>query len=204
MKTNNDFFGLGKEKLDQLKAVFEELELQLTLGKAEAKDAFEREKKNFSTFMQEQKLRFNKENQASEESWETMKEKFAHLESMLMKDTPDSKDSYDTQKNETLRCIYELENLIRDTYGELNSSLKSQFDQFKARLDAYRIQLALSEFDTKADGDKRREELKASLDEILDKMRSESERAHKLDDFAEEMGTAFDHVKRAFSDLFSK
>lgn len=204
MKNENDFFGMGKEKLDQLKAVFEELELQLTLGKAEAKDAFEREKKNFNTFVQEQKLRFNKENQASEESWEVLRVKFEQLENMLAQDTQETKDAYDLQKNETLRSIYELESFIRDTYGDLSAGLKSQLDQFKARLDAYRIHLALSEFENQSDGDKRRDELKGSIEEILDKMRSESDMANKLDDFAEEMGSAFDHVKKAFSDLFSK
>jgi hypothetical protein len=203
MKDEKDLKDLANEKLAQLKTLFEEMEVQLSLGKSEAKDLYEREKKNFNAFVNEQKARFKKEEQIVEEKWNTLREKFEALEVQLAKDTPDGKEAFDEIKNATLRSIYELEKEIRDSYGDIGTNLKENLDQFKAKLDNYRIQLALSEFGDQAESDKRRAELQATLEEILARMRKEAEDANKLDDFAKEMSSSLEHMKKAFSDLFS-
>ena len=204
MKNSKDFLDMGKEKLEQLKTVFQELEVQMALGKAEAKDMFDREKQNLNSFINEQKAKFRKENEAVDAHWETLRDKFEALEAQLSKATPDTKEAYDALKTETLHAIYDLENAMREAYGELGSSMRLQLDQFKGRLDGYRIQLALSEFGSQEDADKRLEELKSTVTDIRSKMDKEVEDANKLDDFADEMAASLDHIKKAFSDLFSK
>ena len=203
MKAGKDIKEIGQEKLQQLKTVFEELEVQLALGKAEAKEAFEREKKNLNEFIHEQKIRFKKEEKVAEEKWEGLMKKFEQLEAELSKETSAKKKGYDKQKQETLRSIYELENAIKEAYGELGSTIREQLDAFKAKLDAYRIQLALSEFDNVGEADNRRIELKGKISEIREKMQKEEEEANKIDDFVSEMSASFDHLKKAFSDLFA-
>jgi hypothetical protein len=204
MKNSNDFIDAGKQKLEQLKTVFDEMEVQLALGKAEAREMFEREKKNLNTFIQEQKARFKKENESAESHWEQLRDRFEALETQLTKATPDAKDGYDDLKRETLHSIYELENAMREAYGELGSSMRMQLDSFKVRLDSYRIQLALSAFDSQDEADKRLQSLRDAVTEIRTKMDKEAEDANKLDDFADEMSASLDHMKKAFSDLFSK
>jgi hypothetical protein len=203
MESNQDFKDFGKEKLRQLKVMFEELEVQLSLGKAEAKEMFEREKKNMSTFINEQKAYFKREEKMAEEHWGQLREKFESLESQLSKDTPDGKETFDALKQSTLRSIFELENAILENYGELSTEMKEQLDQFKAILDSYRIQFALSEFGDSDESMKRRDELKAAVEEIRARMDKDEKDANKLDDFAKEMSNSFDHMKKAFSDLFS-
>lgn len=203
MKGNKDLMEMGKEKLEQLKTVFEELEVQLALGKAEAKEVFEREKKNMNEFINDQKARFKKEEKIAEEQWDNLREKFEALEASLGLNTPDAKDKFDEMKEKTLHTIYELESAMREAYGEVGGKLREQLDQFKAKLDSYRIQLALSEFGSESESENRRAELRKKVEEIREKMGKEEEDANKLDDFVSEMSASFEHVKKAFSDLFA-
>ncbi len=202
MKSKNDIIELGKEKLQQLRTIFDELEVQLALGKAEAKEIFEREKQNVSQFIEEQKIRFRKEQALSEEKWQQLLVAFEALEVELNAETPVEKSAYDEQKSKTLQRIYELEHIMKESYGDLGASLREQLDAFKARLDAYRIQLALSEFGDQEAAESRRFELREKVIEIQAYMRKEEADANKIDDFVSEISTSFEHLKKAFSDLF--
>ena len=55
MNLTEEMIAVGKEKATRIKAFLEELELQMALGKADAKDAIEKEKKNFQQFLQKYK-----------------------------------------------------------------------------------------------------------------------------------------------------
>ncbi len=202
MKSKNDIIELGKEKLQQLRTIFDELEVQLALGKAEAKEIFEREKQNVSQFIEEQKIRFRKEQALSEEKWQQLLVAFEALEVELNAETPVEKSAYDEQKSKTLQRIYELEHIMKESYGDLGASLREQLDAFKARLDAYRIQLALSEFGDQEAAESRRFELREKVIEMQAYMRKEEANANKIDDFVSEISTSFEHLKKAFSDLF--
>ncbi|MBK7870769.1 MAG: hypothetical protein IPJ74_08810 [Saprospiraceae bacterium] len=203
MRPEKDIMEIGKEKLQQLKTVFDELEVQLALGKAEAKEVFEREKKNLNQFVNEQKIRFKKEQKVAEDKWDELLARFESLEASLSAETATDKALYDAQKEKTLRSIYELEHTMKEAYGDLGATFREQLDAFKARLDSYRIQLALSEFDNAAEAENRRNELKEKVNEIRERMQKEEEEANKVDDFVSEMSTSFDHLKKAFSDLFA-
>lgn len=203
MRPDKNFIEIGKDKVQQLKKIFEELEVQLALGKAEAKDLFEKEKKNLNAFVTEQKMRFKTEQKIAEEKWDELLNKFEQLEAALSAETATEKAMYDEQKEKILRCIYELEHTMKEAYGEVGAVLREQLDFFKAKLDAYRIQLALSEFDNATEADNRRMELKDKVAEIREKMRKDEEAANKIDDFMSEMSASFDHLKKAFSDLFT-
>ncbi|MDX1939197.1 MAG: hypothetical protein SFU99_01515 [Saprospiraceae bacterium] len=203
MRPEKDILEIGKEKLQQLKTVFDELEVQLALGKAEAKEVFEREKKNLNQFVNEQKIRFKKEQKVAADKWDELLARFESLEANLSAETATDKVLYDAQKEKTLRSIYELEHTMKEAYGDLGATFREQLDAFKARLDSYRIQLALSEFDNAAEAENRRSELKEKVNEIRERMQKEEEEANKIDDFVSEMSTSFDHLKKAFSDLFA-
>ena len=203
MKNSKDFSDLGREKLEQLKTVFEEIEVQLSLGKAEAKELFERERKNLNTFINEQKLKFKKEEKEEEANWDNLIQKFEALEDQLSEVGPETKRHYDKMKKDTLHSIYELENAIRESYGELGVGMRGQLDHFKSILDTYRIQFALSDFNTQEESNNRKEALKQAVKEVRDRINKEVEDGNKLDDFTKEMSTSLDHMKKAFSDLFS-
>lgn len=198
-----DILEKGKEKLEQLKVVFEELEVQLALGRKEAKEAFEREKKNFQEFIQDQRERFQEEEERAESHRKTLLNKFQLLEAALSVEPPVDQTAFKEFKDKQLQGIYELEAEIKAAYDNLRFSLRERLDQFKAKLDAYRIQLALVDFEKREELEGKREELKKKTEEMVGLMHKEAERGDKIENFTEEVTASFDHLKRAFTELFS-
>ena len=67
-KMENVIIQRVKDQLKNLKTLSEELEVQMALGKAEAKDLFKQERKNISKFIEKEKNILNESNTGSEES----------------------------------------------------------------------------------------------------------------------------------------
>lgn len=186
-----------------MKVFLEDLEVQLALGKAEAKDAYERERKNFLEYVKEQKSAVKRAGKTAEEHRLTLADKFDHLENMLAKEVPASKRQFDRQKKDTLFAIYELEFAMKEAYGDVGLSLQNKLDRFKALLDAYRIQLALGDFENTSELESKKEALSKAVAEMQEKLHKEVSAGEKIDQFTDEMTVAFEHMKKGFSELFS-
>ncbi len=193
----------AREKLEQLKKVFEELEVQLSLGKKEAQETFEREKKNFQEFVEGQRERFK----AEEEKVTTLRQELlARLEALraaLQVAAPEESEAYNIYKDKLLQNVYALEGTMKEAYEVLRFRLREQLDQFKAKLDAYRIQLALSDFDKKDSVDEKRKALEEAITATIQLFKEEERRGDKLETFTEEVSASFEHLRRAFVELFS-
>ena len=194
---------MGKEKLTQMKVFLDELEVQMSLGKSEAKDAFERERKNFQKYISDQKEQFKQAGKETENHRKTMVEKFEKLESLLVKEPASSKKKFDLDKKATLKAIYELEFIIKEAYGEVGKVMQSKIDNFKGKLDTYRVQLALGEYEDAAELESKKESLRNAVSKITDKLRKEESASEKIEHFAEEVNESVEHLKKAFSELFS-
>lgn len=203
MSLQTNLISTGKEKAAQITAFLEELELQMALGKAEARDAIEREQKTFRKFINQQKSHIRHTTDAAEEHRLDLSRKFNALEAVLSKDLPHSKRKFDAAKKQTLTAIYELEDQLKTAYGDVNLSLQQQLDKFKTKLDGYRVKLALSNVEDEVQLQNRKVELQKAINSIQEKINEESEARGKVDHFVEEVSESFDHMKKAFSELFS-
>ena len=203
MSLQDELLELGKNRLTQVKMVLDELDVQLALGKAEAKETFNRERKNFLNFLSEQKAQVKKTVEASAVHRQELNGRFEALELLLNLETAADKPKFDQQKKDTLHAIYQLEHTMKEMGGSANSLLQARLDGFKATLDAYRISLALAEFEDLENLDNRRNDLKSAVAAIREKLKKEENAGEKIDRFASEAGEAFDHMKKAFSELFS-
>lgn len=201
MRSEKDFVEFGRDKMDQLKSFFEELEVQLSLGKAEAKEVFEREKKNVTEFINVQRSRMQKEEELKMERLNALEAKMKELAALLEEESPDKVKAYDKSKETLLHSIYSLEAALKEAYVEAGAALRIHLDQFRNALDAYRIRLALSSFDNRAEVEVQKEALSAVLTPMLDRFRTEEKTEEKLNHFVAEMETAFDHVKKAVKEL---
>nr|AWJ66128.1 hypothetical protein [uncultured bacterium] len=202
MALQQNFLEIGKGKLTQAKAFLEELEVQLALGKAEARDTFKEEKKNLSSFLNQQKANLKKAGQIADENKLELLKTFEDLEAVLGKDIPSNKRKFDQQKKETLAKIYELEYNLREAYGDVSTALQKQLDEFKVKLDAFRVHLALGSFEDEAVLIKRKNELQQTVDALRLKLQEEAVAGDRMEHFMEEISESFDHMKKAFSDLF--
>jgi polyhydroxyalkanoate synthesis regulator phasin len=186
-----------------MKVFLDDLEVQLALGKSEAKEAFDRERKTFQQYINDQKHQMKQVVKDAESHRYHLTEKFEALESQLAKEPATSKKKFDLEKKHTLKAIYELEFGIKETYGDVGTGMQTKLDGFKSKLDTYRISLALGEYEDAAEMESKKEALRNAVSKITDKLRKEVKASAKIDHFAGEINESVDHMKKAFSDLFS-
>jgi len=202
MSLKEDFLDLRKGKLTQAKAFLEELEVQMALGKAEAKDAFESERKNLTTYLNKQKAQLKNVENIAVEHKQSLLQSLENLESQLGMELSTGKRKFDKQKKDTLGKIYQLEDQLQKAYGDVSHNLQTQLDAFKIKLDGYRVQLALGSIEDEATLAKLKSELQAQVDELRIKLQRETVSGDKVDHFINEISESFQHMKKAFSDLF--
>lgn len=203
MAIQEDIFTIGKEKLNQMKAFVEEVEVQLKLGKAEARDAFERERKEFMNYIQQRRDAFRHvENEMMADKNELTK-KFDELEDKLKAEAAQTKDAFDKQKQVILHAIYEVEHAIKENYGDVAEEMKEYMNSFKAKLDAYRIQLALGKFEDENKLEGKKAELRDAVGQLREQIVKEDMAREKLDKISTELNVAFDHLKKAFKEVFN-
>lgn len=203
MALQQDFLNLGKTKITQAKAFLEELEVQMALGKAEAKDAFEGERKTLTTYLNKQKAQLKETENVAIEHKKALLQSLEALEIQLGMELPSAKRKFDQQKKETLEKIYKLEFQLKEAYGDVSHSLQDQLNDFKIKLDGYRVQLALGSIEDEEALVKRKSELQTEVDGLRVKLQAEAAAGDKIDHFVNEVSESFDHMKKAFSDLFS-
>jgi len=203
MSLQSNLVAIGKEKSMQMKALVEELELQMALGKAEARDVIKEEQKNLRKFISQQKVEMNRSEATANEHREVLNKKFMDLETVISKELPTTKRKFDAYKKASLQAIYELEYQLKESYGDVSPAIQEQLNKFKIKLDGYRVQLALASLDDEAQLNNRKAELQVAIDGIQEKMNKEIEDRGKVEHFVDEITESFDHMKKAFSDLFS-
>ena len=203
MTLQEELMDIGKERLTQMKVLLDELQVQMALGKADAKDIFERERKNFLHFVSEEKNILRRTGEAASKHRQVLVDKFDALAARLAKAPTENKRSYDVQKRETLHAIYELELAMKEAHGDVGMALQAKLDSFRAKLDTYRIKLALGEFEAESELEALKPELVDAVADIQERLKKEVGAGEKIDSFSNEISTSFDHMKKAFANLLS-
>ncbi|MFT5165753.1 MAG: hypothetical protein ACI8P3_000982 [Saprospiraceae bacterium] len=204
MDTKKDVLEFGKSKLNQWKGMIEELELQISLGKAEAKDTFKVEKKNITKFFNQQKTEFKKADAKTEKQRISLVQKLTELNASLLVAVPDSKRPFENWRKKIMQLVHETENLARMMYKDAGERATRQLDELKEGLDNYRIQLALGKFETKGKINASQNALIEALEKtiaLFDEKKEENGKS--IENFMEEISHSFDHLKNAFSEILN-
>ncbi len=205
MKTQSEFKSHIKETLSELKGLFEEMEVQVNLGKKEAKEVFERERQNFTQFVKDQRQQWRRFGMMSEENLEKIKNTLHALYTLMVEGDTDKQEDFQAWKDSRLRVIYELEFLLREIQPGINETEKEVIHDLKVKLDVYRIHLALSTFEKKSEIGLFAEELRVQLDKTIHFFENEVDDSwERIENFKEELGTSFEHLKKAFGGLMGK
>ncbi len=203
MTLQDELLDIGKERLTQMKVLLDEMQVQMALGKAEAKDVFDRERKNFLQFMSEEKNMLRRTGEAATKHRDVLMEKFNALDARLAKEPAENKRQYDVHKRETLHAIYNLELAMKEAYGDVGMALQVKLNAFRGKLDDFRIKLALGEFEEEGMLEAMKPELVNAITDIRERLKKEVGASEKIDSFANEISTSFDHMKKAFTNLLS-
>ena len=191
----------GKEQLKKLRMWADELEVQMALGKAEAKDAFERERKNITHFVNTQKAEIERLNKITAEQKQELSLLMEKLEESLNLPVPTAKRKYDTYKKQVLENIYKIEYSMKENYEDLDAKIQKELDDFKTKMDLFRINLALND---QKDPEKVKEYkmgLYDKLTELRTKLQAGENELSRMDHFLEDISESFNYFKRAINDI---
>lgn len=145
----------------------EELQVQFSLGKAEASDKYEEIKKSFNHFVHDAKLKY----QAGKDKSDDLAARFEELQVQLNLGLAEGKDAFNAQREKILDAVKRLEDKINATElgSEVIHGLKVEIEKFKIKLEILRLRFELGKMDAKDEFESRKADFKDKIDELKSK-----------------------------------
>lgn len=184
--------GIKKAQVD-----LEEFQLQLALGKAEAKDTYEDAKKTFNRLVHQAKRKVNEIKGKKDEIQVRLEE----LQVQLALGKAETLDAFDEQKKRITKAISNLEKALKENKfaAEVQAKLQHEIEKFKIKLEILRLRFELGKLDIKDEFEEKKaaflKQLQKTKDKISDNGKGFSERSEH---FQTEMKVAYRHLKKAF------
>lgn len=190
-----------KDQVTSLRTLSDEVKVQMALGKAEARDAMEIEKKNITEYLRKQKTQLDKDTQSSAGNRLGFLQTVENLEMALNAGVPQSPDAYMNYKTDILSKIYKLEEAVKNHMPSMSIDMQFKFETFKAKMDAFRLNLALHDKDNPTKVENIRQDFTKRLDDIRLMLAKDETDQTKLDQFSEDIKTSYKYLKQAIQDL---
>ncbi len=198
------------EKLDsiaqQIKTKVEELEVQLALGKAEAEDWLEREKKNFGTFLEKAKDAVEKTESIGKEKKEELLAKYEVLQVQLALGKAETREAFETQKSKIEDAMKDFQKVVHTVDDELNDIpglLANIGTQLNSKFEAFEVQFELAKAESQDILEEKKKELSHQLNELKKKLENRNYLTDdQLEGFSKDITSGLSQIKNAFSKLF--
>lgn len=171
----------------------EELQLQLALGKLEARDIYHDSKKKF--------YRYLHDIQQKAESVKSKKNEIItlidELKLQLKLGKADTIDAFNKEKKVITNAIKRLEKVLQNNEYtfEVYSKLRLEIEKFKIKLEILKLHYDLNKIDAKDEFEVRKKEFFQNIDILKEKISSSIK---SKSDFSTEIKLAYKHLKKAF------
>ncbi len=196
----------AKAKLTDWKASVEHLNVQLHLGAAEAREEFEKQKKNIGSWLDiiEDKLKNTKD--LGTEKALKLKTSLEELRVQAALGKAESEDVMYEQVKNINKGIHNLKHNLNQTidaseeeFHELSEKSHDRLDDFHTRFDLFRLRAHLGKKEVEETWEDKKKELATKLHELdnnLDK--SKHAASEKWEHFTEEVSESWKVLKNAF------
>jgi hypothetical protein len=188
------------ESLLQAQQEIDDLAVQLSLGKSDAKEKFEEVKKEFIEKVNELK-------QLVKSSFDksipiALKLKLEELELQLKVGKVETKESFDLQRAVLVEATIALENEIIKALEKIETSdyFHHAVEKFLLKLEILRLKFGIKKFEIKDTFRTRMERAKKSIHRFADNAKKMRSRKTHID-FKEEIAEAYKHLKSAVKNL---
>ena len=183
------------EALKKAAIEIEELQLQATLGKAEALDIYEDVKKRFDTFIHESKMKYDAGKEKVDDFFDTIEK----LRLQLALGKADTIDMFKEQKKRILKLLRELESKIKsnETLQKIYALVLIQIEIFKVHLESIEKSLEKGKEEALKAFQEGNETFKKFIDKLL--VKSGIKKETKLEKLQSEFSDAFDDLIKSFS-----
>ena len=166
-----------KEKVlsiaNQVKSKIEGLEVQLALGKAEAEDWLEEEKKKFSAFIERAKDAVEKAENIGKEKKEELITKGEELQVQLALGKAETREAFETQKSKIDVAMKNFQNGLRtidDKLSDIPGLLTKAGGQINSKLEAFEVQFELAKAESKDILEEKKKEISNQIKKLKKKL----------------------------------
>lgn len=196
-----------RRQLEKWKAELEELNVQLRLGRAEAEENFQEQKKKFADWLDSRKKQLDELEDSSEDYLKDFKDRIQKLSDYLTRGDAADPDTYAVQREEIVSILDEAEKTAKTTQEkgsekakEASENVQDTLDQLRTRLDLYWLKFNLGKAELRDELEERRKKAGQTIHDLKHKLDEGEDLAEdRWDHFKDEMKEAFLHVRQAFS-----
>jgi hypothetical protein len=181
-------------------AEIDELRVQLALGKAEAKELYEINKKRFHASVQEIENTFRE--LRKDEAILPLVNAMETLRVQLALGKAETKELFEEQYDKIHKALNHIELELKNnkTISENYAHLHLELEKFKIKLELFALHYKLKKISAQFDFENRKAELAEKLDDIKAKMLlKQKEGKQKWENFQVEINEAYNHLKSAFN-----
>jgi hypothetical protein len=178
----------------------DELRVQLALGKAEAKELYEINKKRFHASVQEMENTFRE--LRKDEAILPLVNAMETLRVQLASGKAETKELFEEQYDKIYKALNQLELQLKSnkTINENYARLHLELEKFKIKLELFALHYKLKKISAQFNFENRKAELAEKLDGIKAKMLLKQKKGkEKWENFQEEIKEAYNHLKSAFN-----
>ena len=206
-----------EHKLNEWEDMAEALELQLTLGRAEALQRFDEQREKLRKLTEAMKPRLDALDAMSEEARATIQSALEHLQVQLALGRADSRDAYLEQREKLRQAVRSLEERLEEAVQSsseegVGQRLESELQSFVRAADRLLAELEALELQFEVHAESARNQLTDARHKLTQQIQSfrtqlAEQRAKAKERLAQseaELGEAAAHVKEAFGRLLGR
>jgi hypothetical protein len=192
---------IGDKLISGLKKSATELEdfqVQLALGKAEAKDKYEELKKKFNSSIQRLK---GKLGTAERKSVRNLVNDMEELQVQLALGKAETRDLFNEQKKKVFRAFNKLDKNLQvfPLLTETDEKLRHEMEMFRIKMELLDLHHALGAMDVKDKYEEKKKEIEQAIAKAKAKYAARRAEARKKSNVRhEELKEAYRHLKKAF------
>ncbi len=206
MNTEETFKEKTQRKLNAWKASLEHLNVQLHLGAEEAKDEFEKQKKNLAHWIDITGEKLHETKDISKEKALQLKTAMEELRVQAALGRAETEDALKEQQENLKKGIHNLKYNIAEVYKTTKEEIDDfadkahdKLDDFHTRFDLFKLHAHLAKMDAGETWAKKKKELSVKLHNLNTKLEeSKDTSSDKWDHFSKEIAAAWHHFRIAF------
>lgn len=174
----------------------EKFQVQASLGKLEAMDAYESLKEKYKHYTHEIKDKA----EHGREKLKDLQAKFQDLQVQLALGKAETIEMFEEQRKKILLAIHEVQVAIKTnpTFIKAYAFLLEALEKMKVKLDILAEQLEPSRKKVASNLSDRKKDLENAISSFKEKLNNYTGLEHKMEVFQDEMSMAYAHFKKAF------
>ncbi|MCF8239290.1 MAG: hypothetical protein K9I85_14100 [Saprospiraceae bacterium] len=187
-------------RMEKMQAFFEELEVQMALGRKDFQELWMRDMKDMRRFFHEEKNLLHEDQKKFQDTWDRIVKAVDAMDGTMDKVEHDIDKVWNKQKPNLELRISDLRKELKDTGEEFSNIFADAIDRFQNQRDNPHREF---HDEHPQSLDDRMDILKKKVQEFQHDFKEKLPADEKITAFKKEVGDSFDRMKKAFHDLFA-